>query len=99
MSRTLVGLFVIAHGMVTLAIWAPKYPKVPDGQLHPPNPAHSWIFGDVRMLSLISGIVVALALAAAGVAFLTGQQWWPQVALISGGASLVLFSLFFTPWW
>jgi len=99
MSRTLVGLFLIAHGFVTLAMWVPEYAAVPEGQVQPPNPSHSWVFGDARRLSVVLGVLVGLALAAAGVAFLTDQGWWPQLAIASGGASLVLFGVFFTPWW
>jgi hypothetical protein len=99
MWRTLLGLFLVAHGLVTVAIWGPTYPAVPEGQLQPPNAAHSWIFGDVRVFSLIFGVAVGLALAAAGFAFLTHQEWWPAVAIGAGVASLVLFAVFFTPWW
>jgi hypothetical protein len=99
MWRTLVGLFLVAHGLVTVAMWGPRYPAVPEGQVQPPNPAHSWIFGDVRMLSLILGVAVGLALAVAGVGFLTHQGWWPPVAIGAGAASLLLFGIFFTPWW
>lgn len=99
MTRTLIGLFLVAHGLVTIAMWGPKYPAVAEGQLQPPNPAHSWIFGDVRTFSLTFGVIVGLGLMVAGVGFLTDQQWWPQAAVISGVASMILFAVFFTPWW
>jgi hypothetical protein len=97
--RTVLGLFLVAHGLVTIAIWSPRYPAVPEGQVQPPDPAHSWLFGDVRMFSLIFGVVVGLALAAAGIGFLTHQTWWPPLAVGAGVASLLLFAVFFTPWW
>ena len=99
MWHTLVGLLFVAHGLVTVAIWGPKYPAVAEGQLQPPNPAHSWLLGDVRSLSMILGIAVGLALIAAGIGFLTDQPWWPEVGVIGATASLVLFAVFFTPWW
>ena len=99
MWRTLIGLFLVAHGLVTVAIWGPSYPAVPEGQLQPPNAANSWILGDARAFSLIFGVVVGLALAAAGIGFLTHQSWWPPVAIGAGAASLLLFGIFFTPWW
>ena len=99
MMRTLIGLFLIAHGVVTVAMWGLKYPAVPEGQLQPPNPAHSWIFGDVRSFSSIFGVAVGLALVAAGFGFLTDQQWWPAAGAGAGAASLLLFAVFFTPWW
>ena len=99
MSRTLVGIFIVAHGLVTMAMWVPRYPAVPEGQLQPPDPSHSWIFGNQRVFSLIFGLAVGLALAAAGIGFLTDQSWWPLIAVVAGAASLVLFAVFFTPWW
>jgi hypothetical protein len=97
--QTLVGLFFVAHGIVTVAIWGPNYRAVPEGQLQPPNPAHSWLLGDARSLSMILGIAVGLALIAAGIGFVTDQPWWPGVGVTAAAASLVLFAAFFTPWW
>jgi len=78
MWHTILGLFLVAHGLVTVAIWGPRYPAAPEGQLQPPDPAHSWIFGDVRTSSLIFGVLVGLALALAGFGFLTDQTWGPR---------------------
>lgn len=97
--RTLLGLAVVAHGFVTAAIWVSPLPAVADGQLQPPNPTHSWLLGDVRLLSLIFGVVVGVALIVTGVGFLMDQTWWPAAALAAGSASLLLFAAFFTPWW
>lgn len=99
MWRTVIGLFLMAHGLVTVALWGPRYPAVPEGRLQPPDPAHSWIFGDVRVFSLLLGVAVGLVLVAAGLGILTDQAWWPPVAAVAGGASLLLFGIFFTPWW
>lgn len=99
MSRSLVGLLIVAHGLVTIAIWSAKYPAVAEGQVQPPNPSHSWIFGDVRTFSLLFGVAVGLALAVAGFGFLTEQVWWPTFAVWAGAASLLLFAVFFSPWW
>ena len=99
MWRSLVGMFLIAHGLVTIAMWGPTYPAVPKGQLQPPNPAHSWVLGDVRTFSLVFGVVAGVALTVAGVGFLTHQAWWPPVAIGAGATSLLLFAVFFTPWW
>ena len=30
---------------------------------------------------------------------LTEQDWWSLLGLVGGTLSLVLFGLFFTPWW
>ncbi|MGH2808672.1 MAG: hypothetical protein ACRDKT_15515 [Actinomycetota bacterium] len=99
MWRILLGLLVVAHGVVTVAIWASPTPASVEGRMTPPDPAHSWIFGDARALSVELGIAVGLALVLAGIGFLTDQSWWPSVAVGAGAASLLLFGMFFTPWW
>jgi hypothetical protein len=97
--RALMGLFLVAHGFLTAGIWAAPRTTVSEGQWQPPDPAHSWLLGDVRGLSVVLGIVVGIALVAAGVGFLTHQLWWPPVAIAAAASSLVLFATFFTPWW
>ena len=99
MTRLLVGLLVVAHGFVTGAMWGPRYPATSHGRIRPPNPAHSWLLGDARLLSLIAGIAVGFALAVAGVGFLADRHWWPAVGVIAGVASLLLYVTFFDAWW
>ena len=99
MWRILIGIFLVGHGLVTTLIWASPRLSVPEGQVQPPDPAHSWVFGDVRALSVVFGVAVGIALIAAGFGFLTSQSWWPPMAIGAGAASLLLFSLFFSPWW
>jgi hypothetical protein len=55
--------------------------------------------GDLRLLSLLFGVVAGIALIVAGVGFLAEQPWWPAGALAAGTASLLLSALFFTSWW
>lgn len=97
--RTLLGLFLVAHGLVTALIWAAPKPVVPDGQVQPPDPSHSWLLGDVRTTAVFFGLIIGAGLAIAGLAFLTHQAWWPPAAIVAGVGSLVLFAVFFTPWW
>lgn len=97
--RTLIGLFLVAHGLLTAIIWAAPKLSVPEGQVQPPDPSHSWLLGDVRSLAVIFGVAVGIALALTGVAFLAHQAWWPPAAIGAGIASLALFAVFFTPWW
>lgn len=50
-------------------------------------------------MSVALGLVVGIALVAAGFGFLTHQAWWPPVAIGAAASSLLLFAMFFTPWW
>ena len=97
--RTLIGLFVVAHGLVTAGIWGPRLPVAPEGDLKPPDPAHSWAFGEVRAFSLVFGVAVGIVLVIAGFGYLAESAWWPQVAIGAGAASLLLFATFFSYWW
>jgi len=97
--RTLTGLFLVAHGLLTAGIWGLRFPAVPEGQVQPPDPAHSWLLGDARVTSMILGIFAGVVLAIAGFGFLTDQSWWTHAAVGGGAASLLLFAVFFTPWW
>jgi hypothetical protein len=97
--RTLVGLLLIAHGIVTALIWGAPKLSVPEGQVRPPDPSHSWLFGDIRVASVTLGLIVGAALAVAGFGFLTHQTWWVPAAVGAGVTSLLFFAIFFTPWW
>jgi len=97
--RMVVGLFLVAHGLLTALIWGAPKLSVPEGQLQPPDPSHSWLLGDVRAASVALGVVAGAALTVAGIAFLTHQTWWPEAAMGAGVASIALFAVFFTPWW
>lgn len=97
MSRTLLGWLVVAHGLITIVIWLPNPRTLATDA--PMDTSHSWLLGDARTVSLLLAIVAGLAMVAAGVGFLTEQAWWSVAGLAGGALSLVLFGLFFTPWW
>jgi hypothetical protein len=59
--RVLVGLFVIAHGLVTFGIWA-----APLTEQAPFNPGHSWLFGDSRTLAIALAVFAAIAFVLTG---------------------------------
>ena len=63
------------------------------------NTARSWLVGETRSLSLVLAVTAGLLVATAGAGLLTHQEWWSPVGLAGGALSLVLFGLFFTPWW
>lgn len=97
MLRSLLGALVVAHGLVTIAIWAPNPQTV---KIPPPmDTSHSWLLGDARTIALALATAAGVSIAVAGIAFLVHAPWWPLGALVSGGLSLLLFGLFFTPWW
>jgi hypothetical protein len=95
--RTLLGWFVVAHGLLTIVIWSPN-PQTAATEA-PMDTSHSWLLGDARAISLTLAIIAGVVIASAGVGFLTHQAWWPTAGLVGGAMSLVLFGLFFTPWW
>ena len=92
--RILLGLFVIAHGLVHLAVWGPA----PSGDA-PMETARSWLFGDVRPLAVGLAVAAAVLLAAGGIAVLAGAGWWPWLVVVGSAVSVLLMALTFTPWW
>lgn len=74
MWRTFLGWFVVAHGLLTIMIWAPN-PQGVDANA-PMDTSHSWLLGDARTISLILAAIAGVVIAAGGVGFLTHQAWW-----------------------
>ena len=97
MLRNLIGFFVLAHGLVTVAVWLPNPATVEPAP--PMDTSHSWLIGEARGLSLLLAAVAGTLIVIAGIAFLAGAAWWPSAAFAAGAVSLTLFFLFFTPWW
>jgi hypothetical protein len=93
MLRVLMGLFVIAHGLVTFAIWT-----APVTETAPFNPSHSWVLGDIRTLAIILAAVTAIGFVATGGGYLAQQDWWAGAAVASGAVAVILMALFFNPW-
>jgi hypothetical protein len=91
--RVLVGLLIIAHGLITFAIWtAPATEKAPF------NPGHSWLLGDTRTLAIVLAVVAAIAFVATGGGFLAEQVWWAGAAVAAGAVAVMLMALYFSPW-
>ena len=87
------GLFLVAHGLVHLAVWLPA-PK----EEAPFDPSHSWLLGDahgaVRALPLAAGLLFALA----GVLVLGGAGLGAALAVAGAVVSLALVLLTFHHW-
>jgi hypothetical protein len=95
MGWTLViGLFLIAHGLVHLAMYAP--PAASDA---PFDPARSWVFRRrLRPLAFVLAMIAAAILVVAGIGLLAHQDWWQAVTVVGASASLAVLVLFFHPW-
>jgi len=83
--RWLAGLFLVAHGLVHVAIWVPPAQK--DA---PFDAQHSPMFGDVRGAAIALALVAGTAFVVSGICYLAGQDWWAPVAAVAGGTSSVL---------
>ena len=79
MLRVFMGLFVIAHGLVTFAIWT-----APVTETAPFNPSHPWVLGHIRALAIILAVkarhapAAALALAGGSLALVAATRRWHQ---------------------
>jgi hypothetical protein len=93
MVRVLAGGFVVAHGLVTAAIW-----MSPAKGGEPFRATHSWMLGDVKSLAVALALVAALGFVLAGVVFLAHQSWWGVFGVGAGAVALVLMGLCFNPW-
>ncbi len=94
MTRIALGVLVIAHGLITLAIWIP--PPSNDAPMHP---SHSWLLGESRLTSLVIAILAGFLILSSGIGILFHQDWWIIAGLGGATVSLALYALFFSPWW
>lgn len=88
--------FLIAHGLVHLAIWL--LPK-PADQKAPFDPDHSWLLGEQKTVALLLAVTAAVLLMAGGLGLWAHADWWRSVAAIGLAASFGLMVLFFNPWY
>lgn len=96
--------FLVAHGLLHLAIWVPK--PEPDPDRPPPfEPDHSAVLTATKVPQAATH-QLALALAAAttaaylltGIAVALDTSWAVAVAMVAAVAGLVLKGLYFHPW-
>jgi hypothetical protein len=102
MMDVAIGLFLIAHGLIHVAIYATPPPQ--DGSA-PFDPSHSWALAgahvaesSTRSLSVLVAWVSGIVLAVAGVALLAGSAVWIPIAVIGAASGLFLKVLFFNAW-
>jgi hypothetical protein len=84
--RWLLIVFLIAHGLVHVAIWAPKY----DPEKAAFDASHSWLVGDQRLLAQVLAFTAAAILVLAGAALWTHGGWWRPTAVVGLSVSSVL---------
>lgn len=96
MWRLLFIGFLIAHGLVHLAMWLSPKPK---DQTVPFDPGHSWLFGDRRTLAVAVAAAAAVTLVAAGLGLWGHADWWRGAAVVGLAVSFGLMVLYFTPWY
>ncbi len=96
--RWLLGAVLIAHGWVHGVMWALSFSSEAVADL-PMDPAHSWLLGDSRTFAVGLALVTAAVLIVAGIARLADAGWWPGVAIVGAALSVVILSLYFSPWW
>ena len=89
----LAGLFLIAHGLVHLAVWLPE-PK----DDAPFDPGHSWILGEARPLTRTLATAACMLFVAAGALVLAGGSLGTGLAVAGAAVSLLLVLLAFHPW-
>jgi uncharacterized membrane protein YphA (DoxX/SURF4 family) len=87
--------FLIAHGLVHVAIWAPKY----DPEKAAFDASHSWLIGDQRPFAQVLAFTAAALLVLAGIALWTHGGWWRPTAVVGLSVSTALLLLYFTPWY
>ena len=96
MLRTVAAMFLIAHGIVTGAIWIPPQ----RGKNLPGFGSQaSGLFAKSRPTMVALGAVASAAFVAAGVGVLAHQDWWASFGALGAVVSLALIVATFTPWW
>jgi low affinity Fe/Cu permease len=86
--------FLIAHGGVHVAIWAPPTPKDKNAPFYP---SHSWLLGNQKGSAVALALAAAALLVAAGIGLWGNAEWWRVVAVVGLAVSLGLMVVYFQP--
>lgn len=97
MWRAVMVVFLVAHGLVHLAVWNTPKPDEPKGF----DPSHSWALGDGSAAKTVAGslaVAAAVSFVVAGVALALGSGAWVAFTAIGACIGLTVSVLFFNPW-
>ncbi|MFI6645967.1 hypothetical protein [Streptomyces sp. NPDC050504] len=102
MTAVLVAAFLIAHGLLHVAVWTvPQRPDKPS----PFDPGHSWALAaahvspsPARAVALALAWYAAVVYVIAGAGVLASSGWWTTAALVGAAFGLVLKAVWFDPW-
>ena len=104
----LLGLFLLAHGLIHLSYLAPAPSPGAGRPDWPFDMANSWLVTSlgmspdlIRPLGTLLVVVVAVTLGAAGLAtlgVLVPQEWWRTLVIAGAIVSAVTLAIFFHPW-
>jgi hypothetical protein len=103
----LLGLFLVAHGLIHASFVSPRPPATAGGPAWPFDLGHSWALsplgleGDAGRLlgvALIGLTLVGFVVAAGGAVGILGSNLFVPGVVVGSVASLVLLVAFFHPW-
>jgi hypothetical protein len=89
--------FLIAHGLIHLAMWV-FVPKPAPGKRTPFDASHSWLLGSQRTLAATVAAAAMVLLVVAGIGLFAHADWWRAVAVAGLGVSFGLMVVWFNPW-
>ena len=100
MWRWLIGLFLIAHGLVHVAVWA-----VPKTEVQSFDPYRSWALegagmpaASVHRLATTMAWVAAVAFVVGGMALMLRVDLWLPVTIGASVLGLAMSVVWFHPW-
>lgn len=104
----LVGLFLLAHGLIHLSYLAPAPSPGAGRPEWPFDMANSWLVTHlgmsvdlIRPLGTLLVVMVAVTLGAAGLAtlgILVPEEWWKPLVIVGAVLSAVTLAILFHPW-
>jgi hypothetical protein len=96
--RFVIAGFLVAHGLVHLAVWAtPKNPNQPQ----PFDPKHSWLLGDTaaaHTMAVWLAATACLVFVGAGLGLFFHLELWHALTIAGAAVGLVVAGLYFNAW-